>query len=163
MNNFNSRKCKSITRKRPVVCQKMQKSAKKNQPPQHISICQCIKIKVKTEQKTHRCNDSSSISIFPIVKRFFFVVDSDIHLTIPKIIPAHHFFNDDGEITEKITVFGNRGYINLYINGVLQEGKVYRVSTNDVTIIPTGQTIVAGTPIVVESVGFSAKISQKYE
>jgi hypothetical protein len=102
-----------------------------------------------------------SISIRPIINRYFLIVDSNIHLETAAIIPANKFANDAGELTNEFTDFGQNGYVNLFINAVLQQGHIYSVDKSHITLIPTGQTIVNGTPIIIESVGFFSNVVQE--
>jgi hypothetical protein len=93
--------------------------------------------------------------IIPTVKRYFYIPKCDLHLKYGSNISVNLFINDSGDPTAKFTIFSPNGYVNLYINGVMQEGNLYEVHTNYLTIIPTDSTISAGTPIIIESVGFS--------
>lgn len=97
-------------------------------------------------------------SIIPTVKRYFYIPKCDIHLKCGSNIPVNLFINDSGDQTTKFTIFNPNGYVNLYINGVMQEGNLYEVHTKSLTINPTNSTIFACTPIIIESVGFSNKI-----
>jgi len=80
-------------------------------------------------------------------------------LTSTKIIAAKQFINDEGELADQFKDFGANGYFNLYVNAVLQEGKMYQVTTGTLTFTSTGQIIPAGTPIILESVGFAVELS----
>lgn len=115
-------------------------------------ICYIKKIKIKMRP---------SVSIRPIVKRYFLVAPDDIHLTKENVIFANQFVDDKGEAVKELANYGQKGYFNLYINGVLQEGNLYRVSSKTITLAATGQMISKGTPIIVESVGFKAKLKYK--
>ncbi|GAB7386296.1 hypothetical protein BSNK01_01310 [Bacillaceae bacterium] len=66
----------------------------------------------------------------------------------------NQFIDDKGETVAKFIDFGQEGYFNLYVNGVLQEGKLYHVNSDALTIVATGQNIYKGTPIILESIGF---------
>lgn len=90
--------------------------------------------------------------------RFFYVPSSDISTAEERVLPAERFVNDQGETADGFPDFGTAGYCNLYINGLMQGASVYDVSPSAVSIKPTGQTIAAGTPIIVESVSFQAAI-----
>jgi hypothetical protein len=92
----------------------------------------------------------------PKVRRYFFVAPHDIELSGEKIVlfPSQ-FVDDKGENVAKFLDLGPEGYFNLYINGALQQGKLYAVRSDALTIRPTGQTIYKGTPIILESIGFT--------
>ena len=96
------------------------------------------------------------IRILPRIKRYFYIADSNIVLSDAARIACDRFLTDDGEAAHAFVDFGEEGYYNLFINAVLQEGKVYEVSPQALTIRATGQTIYAGTPIILEAVGFTA-------
>ncbi|MCR8940282.1 DUF4183 domain-containing protein [Brevibacillus laterosporus] len=99
-----------------------------------------------------------TISILPTVNRYFFIASSDIKLTIPVVIPATQFTNDLGNLITEFIGLGQNSYNNLYINGILQEGSLYVISANALTINPKGNTIFLGSPIVVEIVQFTVQV-----
>jgi len=101
------------------------------------------------------CISYPNCSIIPTVRRYFFIPSSDILLSNSTVINSNQFTNDDGNVTTEFMDFGLNGYFNLYLNGVIQEGNLYKVDSHSLTFQPIGQTIFAGTPIIVESVGFS--------
>ncbi|MDF2652304.1 MAG: hypothetical protein K0Q73_8109 [Paenibacillus sp.] len=100
----------------------------------------------------------TKIGILPIVKRYFYIAETNIHLTSIKTISVNQFVNDEAEYADQFIDFGQNGYFNLFINAVLQEGNLYTVSKEALTIASTGQSIPSGTPIILESVGFTAEI-----
>jgi restriction endonuclease S subunit len=102
-------------------------------------------------------NNYPEVSTIPTVKRYFYIPSTDIHLTDTTIIPATLFINDAGNHITEFMVFEPNGYLNLYINGVMQEGNLYMLNSISLTFTPVGQTIFAGTPIIVESVGFATQ------
>jgi hypothetical protein len=89
--------------------------------------------------------------------RYFYVANADIAL--PTIIPANQFTNDDGESVAEFTDFDQSGFANLFINGIMQVGSTYSVSTNALTIRHDQDTLFAGTPIILETVRFSVQIT----
>lgn len=120
--------------------------------------CNC-----RNHAKKKRCRRRRKykISIRPIVRRYFFVTPNEINLEAEKVILANQFIDDRGESINKFSNFGKEGYLNLYINGVLQEGKIYHVHSDAVKLIATGQNILIGSPIILESVGFTTKLVYK--
>jgi hypothetical protein len=96
-------------------------------------------------------------SIMLTAKRYFYIVSSDI--TLPADIPANQFTNDDGESVVEFTDSDQNSYVNLYINGIMQAGDSYRISTNALTIKADQDTIFAGTPIIIETVQSSVQIT----
>lgn len=83
-------------------------------------------------------------------------------LTDGIVILSSQFNNDSGEVIKVFSDFGKEGYFNLFINGVMQEGGMYRVKPNALAIAAAEQTISEGTPIIIESVGFTTKVIYKY-
>lgn len=94
-------------------------------------------------------------SITPTINRYFYIPTSDIDLTNGVTIPSNLFLNDDGNKTTHFSIFSPSGYVNLYVNGVMQEGGLYTVNTNSLIIIPTASKISESNSIIIESVGFS--------
>jgi hypothetical protein len=95
------------------------------------------------------------------VKRYFLVTPRDLNLIDENVIFANQFVDDRGEPAGEFADFGQEGYFNLYVNGLLQESNLYRVNSAALTLAATGQTIAAGTPIIVESIGFDAELVYK--
>ncbi len=102
-----------------------------------------------------------SISIRPIVKRYFFVTTNDMNLKDGIVLLPNQFVDDGGNIINEFADFGQEGYYNLYVNGVLQEGEIYRVNRHAITLTATTEHITEGTPIIIESVGFTTRIVNK--
>ncbi|EON72484.1 hypothetical protein H131_10103 [Lysinibacillus sphaericus OT4b.31] len=94
-------------------------------------------------------------NIIPTVNRYFYLPVADIDLTNGVTIPANLFYGDDGNQVTEFMIFRPNGYVNLYINAVMQEGGIYTVTANSLTLNPYATTIYAGTPIIVESLGFT--------
>jgi hypothetical protein len=98
-------------------------------------------------------------SILLTAKRYFYIASSDI--TLPSDLPANQFTNDDGESIAEFTDFEQNSYANLFINGIMQVGSSYRVSTSALAITDDhgiNETIYAGTPIILETVRCSVQI-----
>ena len=95
-------------------------------------------------------------TIIPTINRYFYVVPSTINLINGITFPATLFTNDQGTSVTEFKTFYPNGYVNLYINAMMQAGGVYHVSPSSVTIYPLNGRLLAGTPIIVESLGFSS-------
>ncbi|ETT84146.1 DUF4183 domain-containing protein [Viridibacillus sp. FSL R5-0477] len=93
-------------------------------------------------------------TIIPIINRYFFIVTEDIDLTNGATIPANLFTDDNNNPLTEFKLFNPNGYVNLYINAVMQEGGAYKVTPDPLIINPFNGTIFAGTPIIIESLGF---------
>ncbi|MFC5701346.1 DUF4183 domain-containing protein [Cohnella faecalis] len=90
--------------------------------------------------------------VIPTVRRYFHIAVRPIHLAAPAIIPASRFADDAGNPADKLPNYGEYGYCNCFINGVMQEGDLYHTHSLGLVIAATGQTIPAGTPIILEFV-----------
>lgn len=95
-------------------------------------------------------------TIIPTVNRYFFIATSDIHLTNGVTLLASQFWDDDGNLATEFKIFNPNGYVNLYINAVMQEGGIYTIIPTSLTLSPDKSTIYKGTPIIIESLGFTA-------
>jgi hypothetical protein len=100
-----------------------------------------------------------TVSVHPIAQRFFFILPHDIGLSEEHIIPAIKFKNDEGEQVNVFPDCNENGYFNLFINAVLQESLLYKISPHALAITATGQKILAGTPIILESIHLIVKVS----
>ncbi|KQX46681.1 DUF4183 domain-containing protein [Paenibacillus sp. Root444D2] len=113
-------------------------------------------------QGTQGAPGPSGPIIIPIVNslltadRYLFIANTDV--TLPTVIPANQFTNDENESVAEFTDLNQNSYANLYINGIMQVGASYNVSTNALTIITGNDTIFAGTPIILEIVRLSIQI-----
>ncbi|WPK11859.1 DUF4183 domain-containing protein [Lysinibacillus louembei] len=96
-------------------------------------------------------------AIIPIINRYFYIVTENIDLTNGVTLPTHLFSDDNGNPVTEFTLFNPNGYVNLYINAVMQEGGTYQVTPNSLTLNPFNATIFAGTPIIIESLGFQQR------
>ncbi|MCG7335168.1 DUF4183 domain-containing protein [Sporosarcina sp. ACRSM] len=95
------------------------------------------------------------MTIVPIVNRYFYIPQTSIDLANGATIPATLFYDDNEDQVDEFTIFSPNGYVNLHINGVIQEGGFYQANSNALTINPANGIIRAGTPIIVESLGFT--------
>ncbi len=93
-------------------------------------------------------------TIIPIINRYFYIVTEAINLTNGATLPANLFTDDNGAPITEFTLFRPNGYVNLYINAVMQEGGAYNVTPDSLNLNPFNATIFAGTPIIIESLGF---------
>ncbi|MGA3600767.1 MULTISPECIES: DUF4183 domain-containing protein [Lysinibacillus] len=93
-------------------------------------------------------------TIIPTINRYFYIVTEDIDLTNGATLPANLFTDDNGDPVTEFKLFNPNGYVNLYINAVMQEGGAYKVTPDSLTLNPFNATIFAGTPIIIESLGF---------
>ncbi|WP_418301127.1 DUF4183 domain-containing protein [Lysinibacillus fusiformis] len=95
--------------------------------------------------------------VIPTINRYFYILTSDLDLTNGAILPATLFWNDQTNPITEFVIFSPNGYVNLYINAVMQEGGIYTLSNTALTITPYDGTLFRGTPIIIESLGFTIK------
>ncbi|MCR8852114.1 DUF4183 domain-containing protein [Lysinibacillus fusiformis] len=95
--------------------------------------------------------------VIPTINRYFHILTSDLDLTNGAILPATLFWNDHTDPITEFVIFSPNGYVNLYINAVMQEGGIYSLSNTALTITPYDGTLFRGTPIIIESLGFTIK------
>lgn len=108
------------------------------------------KLSRNCEKKSTQCT-----IVKPMVRRYFFVCPHNIALVnTPYTLDADQFVDDQGEAIQVFHMYGSSGYTNLFINGVMQGGSFYEISKNSLQLNPTGQIILEGTPIIIESIGF---------
>ncbi|WP_425341294.1 DUF4183 domain-containing protein [Brevibacillus borstelensis] len=77
------------------------------------------------------------------------------------MISASQFVNDDGSTVVHFPVLQKNSYLNLFINGIIQEGKSYVVEPNALTINAQGGAIYARTPITIEVVRFTVEYNSE--
>ncbi|MFJ7734701.1 DUF4183 domain-containing protein [Lysinibacillus sp. NPDC097287] len=117
------------------------------------------KIKVSSACSGALQINTSEISIVPTVNRYFYILNSNLSLTNGAIISSNLFSDDNGNPVTEFAIYSPNGYTNLYINGLIQESGIYNITTNSLAFIPQQATIFRGTPIIIESLGFSAKVN----
>nr|WP_285854523.1 DUF4183 domain-containing protein [Paenibacillus elgii] len=98
-----------------------------------------------------------NVAVVPVVQRYFYFAPSDIQA--PVVIPANQFTNDHGLAATRFLNLGPNSYTNLFINGVLQEGRIYSVTAEALSINPGEDTIIEGTPIILEIVQTFAQVT----
>lgn len=94
-------------------------------------------------------------AIIPTNNRYFYIATSNIDLTNGATLPANLFWDDNSDPVREFNIFKPNGYVNLYINAVMQEGGMYTVTSDSLTITANDAMIYARTPIIIESLGFS--------
>ncbi|WP_422657077.1 DUF4183 domain-containing protein [Paenibacillus sp. EC2-1] len=100
----------------------------------------------------------NKIVIVPNIQRFFHETKTDISIDEPLTISAHEFTDDQGRPVKFFSNIRSHSHTNLFINGMLQEGRIYKVSPHNLIIHSVGNQIIAGTPIIIEVLSFSARI-----
>ncbi|TQR15524.1 DUF4183 domain-containing protein [Psychrobacillus soli] len=132
---------------------------KKHKKIMRVYDCHTKRRKFVCKSNEMKIIDAPVVSIIPTVKRYFYIPEATMDLTRGATISSTLFTNDDGNQTTEFMSFTPNGYANLHINGVIQEGGIYTVNTNSLIINPVNSRISAMTPIIVEVLTFSSKLS----
>ncbi|MFC7559547.1 DUF4183 domain-containing protein [Paenibacillus farraposensis] len=102
--------------------------------------------------------DISDIEIIPTSERYFYTAPDDIESSVT--IRADQFSADGVHEDFQRFYVGPNSYANLYINGMIQESTLYSLTLASLTIhLSQGESILSGTPIIVEIVQFSVRHS----
>ncbi|SEK83953.1 DUF4183 domain-containing protein [Paenibacillus sp. OK003] len=97
--------------------------------------------------------DISTIAVIPRSFRFFYSTPTSITGTIA--IPVTQFTNDTGDAIDQFIGMAPNSIHNLYINGVMQEGRLFTINRNSLVLQLNEDTILAGTPIILEIIQIS--------
>ncbi|MFK4343136.1 hypothetical protein ABH894_003599 [Paenibacillus sp. RC62] len=97
------------------------------------------------------------ITVVPEVQRYFYFADSDLTGTVE--IPISQFTNDDGQLASQLPELGANSYTDLYINGVLQESRLYQISSTTLTVELEEALVIAGTPFIFEVFQFTLRMA----
>lgn len=95
------------------------------------------------------------ILVTPAVFRYFYAAPADMTGTVH--IPANQFTDDAGNTPVVFAGIGDGAYTNLFINGMPQEGRLFVLEPESLTLALGQDMIGAGTPIIVENVRITAK------
>ncbi|WP_224726926.1 DUF4183 domain-containing protein [Paenibacillus vietnamensis] len=99
------------------------------------------------------------ILVEPVARRYFYFAEEDLVTEVN--IPASQFVDDNGASQGMFFGTGINGFAHIFINGMLQEGRMYRVSQGALTLfLSEGDVIFAGTPIIVETVEYFVQFIQ---
>ncbi|MGG4102595.1 DUF4183 domain-containing protein [Paenibacillus lautus] len=75
---------------------------------------------------------------------------SEVNLDVPFVIPVQQFTDDDGNHTFQSIEVGPNTTSTVYINGMIQEGRIYTLTPGALTLYSPGDVLLAGTPILLE-------------
>lgn len=99
-----------------------------------------------------------STTVDPAVTRYNAVLTGGMITATETTIPATSFFDDNGDpVAATLPTVPTNGYINVYVNGVLQEAGLSTLTTASL-VLDTISALV-GTPVVLEVVDFSTTSS----
>ncbi len=101
----------------------------------------------------------SGQTIIPKVNRYFYIVTTDIDLTNGFTLAANLFSDDNGVNVTEFSIIHPNGYVNLFINAVMQEGGIYSITETSLILNANNATIYRGTPIIIESLGFFTEVN----
>ncbi|MGE6575735.1 DUF4183 domain-containing protein [Paenibacillus xylanexedens] len=97
--------------------------------------------------------DISTIAVIPRAFRFFYSTPTSITGTVA--IPVTRFTNDTGEAIDQFIGMEANSIHNLYINGMMQEGRLFTINRNSLVLQLNQDTVLAGTPIILEIIQIS--------
>lgn len=95
-------------------------------------------------------------TVDPDVTRYVAILTGGM-ITTDTTIPAASFLDDNGVAVVALPDVPTSGYINVYVNGVLQEAGLSTLTTASLVLDTTAA--VAGTPVVLEVADFSTTSS----
>ncbi|MDU2243058.1 MAG: DUF4183 domain-containing protein, partial [Paenibacillus sp.] len=95
------------------------------------------------------------ILVTSAVFRYFYAPPADLTGTVN--IPADQFTDDEGNTPLAFDGTGAGSYTNIFINGMPQEGRLYTLEPEALTLELGQDMIGAGTPIIVENVRITAQ------
>ncbi|GIO93700.1 MULTISPECIES: DUF4183 domain-containing protein [Paenibacillus] len=98
------------------------------------------------------------VVVTPDVMRYFYTTDALVALDPPLIIPANQFTDDNGNAVSEIMEISQSGYANLYINGMMQEGRIFSVTPEALTLYSPGDVLLEGTPVILQVFQFNAEV-----
>lgn len=90
------------------------------------------------------------IIVLPTTLRYFYVLMSEVNLDAPFVISADQFTDDDGNHTFQSIAVGPNTSSTVYINGMIQEGRIYTLTPEALTLHSPGDMLLPGTPILLE-------------
>ncbi len=90
------------------------------------------------------------IIVLPTTLRYFYVLMSEVNLDAPFVISAEQFTDDDGNQNFQNIEVGPNSSSTVYINGMIQEGRIYTLTPDALTLYSPGDVLLAGTPILLE-------------
>ncbi|GIO37555.1 hypothetical protein J41TS12_24160 [Paenibacillus antibioticophila] len=74
------------------------------------------------------------------------------------ILPAHRFTDDAGAAVTHFPEETSNSYNHLFINGMLQEGQLFSVDSQTLTLHLGNDTVWAGTPVILEHVALKLEV-----
>jgi len=90
------------------------------------------------------------IRVLPTTLRYFYQTTAEVSLDAPFIITADQFTDDNGNHSFQSLEIGPNSSSTLYINGMIQEGRIYTLTTEALTLYSPGDVLQVGTPILLE-------------
>ncbi|WP_205571017.1 DUF4183 domain-containing protein [Paenibacillus aceti] len=100
----------------------------------------------------------TNLSVIVLTFRYFYFPETDLQSTV--VIPVDQFQNDDGDLAVQFLEPQPNHSSNLYINGILQEGRLYEVTADSLILELGDDTVSAGTPIIIEQVRINLRITE---
>ncbi|MDG4656645.1 DUF4183 domain-containing protein [Ectobacillus antri] len=95
----------------------------------------------------------TTTTVTPVASRYVAIVDAGMVTTGETNISVASFEDDAGNPATVLPVPGTNVFVNVYVNGVLQQGSLTVLTTTNVRI---GAEVLSGVPVVIESVQTTA-------
>lgn len=74
------------------------------------------------------------------------------------VLPAQQFTDDDGAAVTHFPEETPNTYNHLFINGMLQEGRLFSINSQALTLRLEKDTVWAGTPVILEHVALKLEV-----
>nr|WP_283571200.1 DUF4183 domain-containing protein [Paenibacillus brevis] len=100
--------------------------------------------------------DLSSIEVIPSSSRYFYIADESMDGTV--ILSARRFTDDAGAAITHFPEETSNSYNHLFINGMLQEGRLFTTNGQTLTLNLGNDTVWAGTPVILEHVALKLEV-----
>lgn len=97
-----------------------------------------------------------NVTLLSTARRYFYFPDMPLQGITN--LPSTQFTNDSGQTTVIFEGLDQSHFINLYINGLMQEGQLSTIIPTTLTLFLGDDIIAMGTPITVEIVSFQIQI-----
>ncbi|WP_434752748.1 DUF4183 domain-containing protein [Paenibacillus amylolyticus] len=100
----------------------------------------------------------AGVQVVPTTGRYFYFPEVNLDLSSSVTIPAGDFVDDDNGSISEFAGISTSSYYNLYINGILQPGGSFTLTSTSLFLPPQSGVLLAGTPIIVEIIQLTAII-----
>lgn len=100
--------------------------------------------------------DISTVEVIPSSSRYFCIASESLNGTV--ILPVNQFTDDLGAAVLRFPDETSNSYNHLFINGMLQEGQLFTIDDQNLTLHLGNDTLWAGTPVILEHVALKLEV-----